>query len=68
MLVLVTKAIIYPTFRIDAVAFALAKALALLGEAFNPDRWLLRWEGLFKPHVQGAGEGDEAKALQKEGL
>ena len=49
----------------DAVALAFAKALALFGKALDPDRLLLRWEGLLQLHIQGAGEGNEAQFLHE---
>ncbi len=51
--------------QFDAIAFALAKAPALLQEAFNNDRLMLHWERLLQQYVQGAGEGDKAQVLQK---
>jgi hypothetical protein len=51
--------------QFDAIAFALAKALAPLLEALNPDRLLLCREGLIQQHVQGAWEGDKAQMLQE---
>ena len=51
--------------QFDAIAFALAKTLAPHLKALNPDRLLLRREGLLQQHIQGAGEGDKAQVLQE---
>jgi len=54
-----------PQVHFDAVAFALAKALAPLNEALDFDRLPLCREGRLQEHVQGAGEGNEAQELQE---
>ena len=51
--------------QFDPVAFALAKAPALFLEALDPDRLLLRWEGLLQQYIQCAGEGYKAQGLQE---